>query len=73
MLILTRKVGEKIRIGNDIEIAVLDVKGRQARIGIRAPAGLAVHREEVYQRIQEENIRASRSATDLDELNKVQI
>ncbi len=61
MLILTRKVGQRIRIGDDIEIAVLEVNGRQVRIGIKAPTGLPVHREEVYQRIQEENLKAAQS------------
>ncbi len=71
MLILTRKVGEKIRIGDSIEIAVLEIKGRQVRIGIKAPAGLPVHREEVFQKIQEQNVQAAKTATgkDLDELS----
>jgi len=73
MLILTRKVGEKIRIGDDIEITVLEVKGRQARIGINAPPGLTVHREEIFRRIQEENLRAASSAPQLDELDKVSL
>jgi carbon storage regulator len=71
MLILSRKVGEKIRIGDNIEISLLEVKGRQARIGIRAPQGLPIHREEVFQRIQEENIRAAQSRPDMDELEKL--
>lgn len=71
MLILSRKVGEKIRIGDNIEISLLEVKGRQARIGISAPHGLPIHREEVFQRIQEENIRAAQSGSDMDELEKL--
>jgi carbon storage regulator len=71
MLILSRKVGEKIRIGDNIEISLLEVKGRQARIGISAPQGLPIHREEVFQRIQEENIRAAQSGPDMDELEKL--
>ena len=54
MLILTRRTGETIRIGEDIEITVLGVKGNQVRIGVNAPKTVPVHREEIYQRIQEE-------------------
>jgi carbon storage regulator len=52
MLILTRRVGETIRIGADIAVTVLGVNGNQVRVGIAAPANVAVHREEVYERIQ---------------------
>ena len=52
MLILTRKVGESINIGDDITITSLGVSGQQVRIGINAPKDVAVHREEIYQRIQ---------------------
>ncbi len=72
MLILTRKVGEKIRIGDEIEISVLEIKGRQARIGIKAPSGLPVHREEVFHKIQEQNLRAAKGAAveiDLDRIS----
>ena len=51
MLILTRRVGEVLRIGDDISITVLSVKGNQVRIGIDAPSDLSVHREEIYVRI----------------------
>lgn len=54
MLILTRKIGEKIVIADDIELTVLSVKGGQVRIGIDAPGDVAVHREEVWLRIQAE-------------------
>ena len=54
MLILTRRVGETVRIGDDVSITVLGVKGNQVRIGIDAPREVAVHREEIYQRILEE-------------------
>lgn len=54
MLILTRKVGETIRIGDNIEVVVLGVKGNQVRIGTNAPKDLPVHREEIYQRIKRE-------------------
>jgi len=59
MLILARKAGEAIRIGDDIVIRVMDVQGNQARIGVEAPAEVRVHREEIYQRILEENRRAA--------------
>lgn len=52
MLILTRRVGETIRINDDISVTVLGVAGQQVRLGITAPASVEVHREEIYQRIQ---------------------
>lgn len=54
MLVLTRKVGEKIVIGDDIKIMVMEIKGKQVRIGIDAPSDTTVHREEVYERIKDE-------------------
>ena len=62
MLILTRKSGEGLRIGDDIRIVILEVKGNQVRIGIDAPENTHVHRDEVYERIKLENIKAA-SAT----------
>lgn len=59
MLILTRKVGETIRIGDDIVINVIEIRGNQARLGITAPRSVTVHRQEVYEQIQEQNIEAS--------------
>lgn len=54
MLILTRRVGETVMIGNDVTVTVLGVKGHQVRIGVNAPKSVAVHREEIYERIKRE-------------------
>jgi len=54
MLILTRRVGETVMIGDDVTITVLGVKGNQVRVGINAPKTVAVHREEIYERIKRE-------------------
>lgn len=61
MLILTRKLGESITIGDDIKVTVLGVFGRQVRIGIEAPSKVIVHREEIYVKIQQENRKAAKS------------
>lgn len=68
MLILTRRVGETLRIGDEIQLAVLGVKGEQVRIGIAAPKDTAVHRQEIYERIQAQAAGAaapSRGSVDL--------
>ncbi|RKX26771.1 MAG: carbon storage regulator [Candidatus Zixiibacteriota bacterium] len=61
MLILTRKLGESITIGDNIRVSVLGIRGRQVRLGIDAPSDVVVHREEIYVKIQEENRRAAGS------------
>ncbi|MBF0291628.1 MAG: carbon storage regulator CsrA [Nitrospinae bacterium] len=59
MLVLTRKLGESVTIGDNIKISVIDIKGRQVRLGIEAPPEMTIHREEIYAKIQEENQRAA--------------
>ncbi len=59
MLVLTRKAGESIVIGNEVVITVLEVRGGQIRLGVDAPRNLAVHRAEIYQQVMEENQAAS--------------
>ena len=54
MLILTRRVGETLMIGDDVTVTVLGVKGNQVRIGVNAPKDVSVHREEIYERIKKE-------------------
>jgi carbon storage regulator len=60
LLILTRRIGEKLKIGDDIDIVILGVNGQQVRIGIAAPKDLEVHREEIYDRIQAEKAGGKR-------------
>ena len=75
MLVLTRKLGESIAIDDNIKIVVVQIKGKQVRLGIKAPKETKIHREEVYKAIQDQNTEASQadmnSITNLtDELNK---
>ena len=69
MLVLTRKLGEGIAIGDDIKIIVMQIKGRQVRLGVKASSSTSVHREEVFQRIKDENRNASRANLDLPDLS----
>ena len=59
MLILTRKLGEKINIGDDITVTLLEIKGAQVKLGIDAPKSIVIHRNEIYEKIREENLRSS--------------
>jgi|TARA_B100000989_G_scaffold259941_1_gene210347 carbon storage regulator len=59
MLILTRRIGESLRIGDEVSVTVLGIKGSQVRIGVNAPKSVSVHREEVYDRINDENSKNS--------------
>ena len=59
MLILTRKLGEKINIGDDITVTLLEIKGAQVKLGIQAPKSIGIHRNEIYEKIREENLRSS--------------
>ena len=63
MLILTRKLGERITIGDDIVISLIEIKGSQVKLGIEAPKSVIIHRQEVYERIKEENLRSSEVRT----------
>ncbi|MEQ8350036.1 MAG: carbon storage regulator CsrA [Leptospiraceae bacterium] len=63
MLVLARKINESIMIGDDIEIVVVDIKGDQVKLGIRAPKNVAIHRTEIYQEIQNQNKEAAQSVS----------
>jgi carbon storage regulator len=64
MLILTRRVGETLVIGDEVTVTVLGVRGNQVRLGVNAPKDIAVHREEIYQRIQNEKTGEISSESD---------
>ena len=68
MLVLTRKAKESVTIGNDIQITVLEVRGNQVKLGIKAPRNTPVNRTEIYDLIIQENIRASKAPQDLERL-----
>lgn len=65
MLVLTRKIGQSIMIGPDTEVVVLEVRGEQVRIGIRAPRHVTVHRKEIYDQIQTETVDNAPESTDV--------
>ena len=71
MLILTRRVGETLVIGDDVTVTVLGVRGNQVRLGVNAPKDVAVHREEIYQRIQNE--KDSVNSTENDENSDIDV
>jgi carbon storage regulator len=70
MLILTRRVGETIKIGDDIEITVLGIKGNQVRVGIDAPDDVSIHREEIYDKIQLEKLEKEAEEEEQEEKEK---
>jgi carbon storage regulator len=70
MLVLTRKVGESVKIGDDIELKVLSIDGEQIKLGIDAPREIAIHRKEVYLAIEQENSAAADTSVDLLNLLK---
>ncbi len=71
MLVLSRKKNESIIIGDDIEIVIVDVKGEQVKIGVKAPKKVTVHRAEVYEEIQRENREAAKATTKLTGLGEL--
>jgi len=68
VLVLTRKIDESITIGHSITISVLEVKGNQIKLGVKAPKDIPINRTEIYERIMSENIKASQAPIDLDQL-----
>lgn len=73
MLVLTRKADESITIGNDITVSVLEIKGNQVRLGIKAPKHTPVNRTEIYESIIQENIKASQAPHDLEGFQNILI
>jgi len=65
VLVLTRKSGQSIRIGDDIVVKIIDIDGSQVKIGIEAPKGIPIFREELYEKLKESNIEALKSSKEL--------
>ncbi|MBR4145386.1 MAG: carbon storage regulator CsrA [Lachnospiraceae bacterium] len=70
MLALSRKVNESIMLGNDIEVTVLEIKGDQVKIGIKAPKNVTIFRKEIYVQIEEENKKAAEQTADRETIEK---
>lgn len=68
MLVLTRRIGESIIIGQNIKVMVTDIQGNQVRLGIEAPKEITVHRGEIYERIREQNMKAIQSAKNASDI-----
>ncbi len=71
MLVLARRLNESIMIGDDIEVVIIDIKGDQVKLGIRAPKRVTVHRKEIYDEIRKENIAAMDSRVKPEELREI--
>ena len=68
MLIFTRRIGEEIRIGDDIRVRIIDIKGKQVRLGIEAPPEVIIHREEIYLRINENNNKSNEAGNQAEKM-----
>jgi len=71
MLVLTRKSGEGIVIGDTVKIVIVEIKENQVKVGIEAPGYVTIHREEIYLKIQEENVRAAGAAESASEMKQI--
>jgi carbon storage regulator len=71
MLVLARRLNQSIMIGNDIEVVIVDIKGEQVKIGIKAPKNVSVHRAEVQKEIEDQNIKATKIEINPSDLGKL--
>lgn len=71
MLVLTRKVGEGITIGEEIKLVVIEIRGTQVRLGIEAPKNVIVHREEIFKKIKEATVESAEAPRSLEEISKI--